>query len=170
REHAGHDLVQPLERGYLAGDRVADDDRRPEDDMRDATGPYGLFGGRLGRGVADGGTAAVAIRLGVHECGADVVQHGIRGGGEGGHVFGARDVRRLEAAVGTAEVRDRRTVDDRIDLGRQLRVGLPGQAEHWLRNVAQRGCHIGPGDRRTVYQARDVEVTQPRQQGAPDDP
>ena len=31
----GHDLLmQALKRGYLAGDRVADDNRRPEDDLR----------------------------------------------------------------------------------------------------------------------------------------
>src|SRR4029077_1410840 len=169
REHAGHDLVQSLERGYPAGDRVTDDDRRPQDDVRDATGPYGLLRCRLGRGVTDGGAAAVAIDRGIYERGADVVQHGLRRTGEGGYMFRARNVRRLEAAVGTAEVRDRRAVDDRVDLGRQLHVGLLGQPEHRLGNVARHSGHIRSGDRRTMHQANDVEATPPGYQSAPND-
>ncbi len=43
----GHDLMQALERGDLAGARVADDNRRPEDDVRHAAGPNDLFGCQL---------------------------------------------------------------------------------------------------------------------------
>src|SRR5215470_16585569 len=60
-------------------------------------------------------------------------------------------------------------LDDRVDLGRQLHVGLLGQPEHRLGNVTQHSGHIRPGDRRTMNQAHDVEVTKPWQQGAPDD-
>jgi len=105
----------------------------------------------------------------VHERGADVVQHGLRRSGERGHVFRARDVRRLEAAAGTVEVRDRRTVDDRVDPGRQLRVGLLGQPEHRVGDVARHSGHFRPGDRRPMHQAHDVEVTQPPQQSTPHD-
>jgi hypothetical protein len=71
--------------------------------------------------------------------------------------------------VGTVEVRDRRTVDDRVDLSRQFHVGLLGQPQPHFGNVTQRSSHIRPGDWRMMHQALDIEIPESLQQRTPDD-
>jgi hypothetical protein len=60
-------------------------------------------------------------------------------------------------------------MDDRVDLGRQLQVGLLSQPEHRSGNVTPHSDHIRPGYGRTMHQAHHIEVTQPLQQSAPND-